>query len=840
MEGNANTMLDVLYRLRSFTLMGLAIAWQAGILLDSLLHASSFALMGSVIVTFLSLLLFYRDPQGRIAMLLVLCTLAGAWRYSSMLPDNDAQAISAFISSTPVSIQGTVADEPKLQGRLRVLIVEATTISQGTKTHQANQMNVHGKVEVQILGANVEDSYGANYSDTIELQGKLQPPSPYTPPGVFASMLFPRVHVTSSGGDSLIGFLYHMRNRYATLILQVLPQPAAALLVAIVLGLRTPGLAPLKSAFNVTGTAHLIVPSGFKVTILAGLVVSNTRWLYRLHIPGQHTERKQWQGWTVTTLLLMSIAAYTILSGAGPAAIRAGIMGCLLVLAPRIGRSYNVYAALALSGTLMSAIDPFVLWDTGFQLSFLGTLGIVLLTPYFQSLLSVLKPLPLGHISGEMIAVTMAAQIATLPIFAITFQQISFIAPLANLLTVPLLGVFIALGAMICGVGLLSLPLAQICAWVAWPLLTYVSNCILWCAALPGAYLQVTSVTSGLAWAYYLLLGYVTSIILRRQPGVQEAVQKQNSAAGNGSDRRRTWHIIQLSAACLFIAATGIAATWQRGTGELSITFLNVGPTGEPPQGEAIFIRTPENKTALIDGGMDATSLAQALDSRLPYWQRSLDMVILTTPRNDHLGGLQDVITRYKIGSIRDAGMLHPTTTYARWRRTISERALSYTPIGSGETIPLGTDMTLQILWPQGDMHKGSNEVRDNGLIIRLLAPGLRVLLLGAAAQSSYALKGLTEQFPSNSLQSEIVQIMGEQNTEPVPEMETIMQEAQPALVIVTPGQLSAAQKKAPQSSSVDTIEKQPALAGRQVLRTGQVGSVEIRSSSMGWTMETG
>ena len=827
-------MLEVLYRLRNFTLVGLALAWQAGIFLDSLLHISSFALMGCVVLTLLPLVLFYRDPQGRIAMLLILCMLAGAWRYSSMLPDNDAQAISAFIGSTPVSIQGTVADEPKLQGRLRVLIVEATTISQGTKT---NQMNVHGKVEVQILGANVEDSYGANYSDTIEVQGKLRPPSSYTPPGVFASMLFPRVHVTSSGGDSIISFLYHMRNRYATLMLQVLPQPAAALLVAIVLGLRTPGLAPLKSAFNVTGTAHLIVPSGFKVTILAGLVASNTRWLYRLRIPGQHAERKQWQGWVVTALILMSIAAYTVLSGAGPAAIRAGIMGSLLVLAPRIGRNYNVYTALALSSMLMSAIDPFVLWDTGFQLSFLGTLGIVLLTPYFQSLLGVLKALPLGHIGGEMIAVTMAAQIATLPIFAITFQQISFIAPLANLLTVPLLGIFIALGAMICGIGLLSLSLAQICGWVAWPLLTYVSNCILWCAALPGAYLQVTSVTSGLAWIYYVLLGYVTCIILRRQPVVQETEQKHSSAADN---RRRIRQIVQLSVACLFVGATGIAAIWPQGPGQLSITFLDVGPAGEPPQGEAIFIRTAENKTVLIDGGMDATSLGQALDSRLLYWQRSLDMVILTTPRNDHLGGLQDVVTRYKIGSIRDAGMLHPTTTYARWRRTISERALSYTPVSSGETIPLGTDLTLQILWPGGDMHKGSNEARDNGLIIRLVAPRLRVLLLGAAAQSSYALKGLIEQFPSNSLQSEIVQIMGEKNKKLTPEMETIMQEAQPALVIVTPGQLSAAQKKAPQPPSADTIQKQPALAGRQVVRTEQVGSVEIRSSSMGWTMETG
>ncbi len=830
MEGNANTMSDTLYELQGFTLVGLAIAWLAGIFFDSLLHISSFVLLGSMGVAFLCIVLLYHDLQGRTVMLLILCLLGGAWRYSSVLPDNDVHAISTFISSTLVSVQGTVADEPKLQGRTRVLIVEATTISQGDKT---KRIDVHGKIEVQMLGAEIEDSYGANYGDTIELQGKLQAAPPYSSPGIFVGMMFPRVHVTSSGGGSVIGFLYHIRNKCATLILQVLPQPTASLLIAIVLGLRTPGLTPLKFAFNVTGTAHLIVPSGFKVTILAGLVASGTRWLYRVRMPGRATGRKPWQDWIVTILILMSIVAYTVLSGAGPAAIRAGIMGSLLVLAPRIGRSYNVYTALALSSTIMSGLDPFVLWDTGFQLSFLGTLGIVLLTPYFQSLLSILDGLPLGHVGSEMIAVTMAAQIATLPIFAITFQQISFIAPLANLLTVPLLGIFIALGVTICGVGLISLPLAQIFGWAAWPLLTYVSNCILWCAAIPGAYLHVTNVTDGLAWAYYVLLVYVTSIILRRQRGVQEVVHRQSSIGGI---RKQTWRTIQLSAACLFMGATGIAAISPQSVGQLSITFLDVGPAGKPAQGEAIFIRTAENKTVLIDGGMDATSLGQALDSRLAFWQRSLDMLILTSPRNDHLGGLQDVITRYTIGSIRDAGMLHPTTTYARWRRTISERALPYAPVTGGDTIPIGTNIILQVLWPGGVMHKGSNEARDNSLIIRLVAPGLHILLLGAATQSRYALEGLTQQFPSNALRSEIVQIMGEKNKELTPELEALMQKAQPVMVIITPAEVSTT-KEAPQP--VDEVQKQPVLADKQVIETEQVGSVEITSTSMGWTVET-
>jgi predicted membrane metal-binding protein len=96
-----------------------------------------------------------------------------------------------------------------------------------------------------------------------------------------------------------------------------------------------------------------------------------------------------------------------------------------------------MYTAMGLAAIAMSLIDPFILWDTGFLLSFLGTLGIVLLTPFFQRLLAPIEHLPFGHFITEIIAVTLAAQVATLPIFAVTFETISFIAPIASMLTVP-------------------------------------------------------------------------------------------------------------------------------------------------------------------------------------------------------------------------------------------------------------------------------------------------------------------------------------------------------------------------------------------------------------------
>ncbi len=403
----------------------------------------------------------------------------------------------------------------------------------------------------------------------------------------------------------------------------------------------TPALKHLIPFFNETGTAHLIAPSGFKVTVLAGLVVASTRWLHEKPgkqkipmLPAQKFRANR-RRWLATALTISSIAAYTILNGAGPAALRAGMMGILLVLAPRLGRIYNIYTGLALTALLMSLFDPFVLWDPGFQLSFLGTLGIVLLTPPFQRLLHPIARLPLGHFIIEINAVTLAAQIATLPILALNFNEISLIAPIANILTVPLLGTVIFIGILMCVAGMLFAPLGILFGWVAWPVLWYIDHIVTWCAGLPDAYIQVSNLNSGLAWCYYALLSLHRSVVLYKRPDKAQVHQVPPLFS------RRKWRILQLSAAVLVILATGATVLAARPGGQLTITFLNVAPANQASQGEAILLSTADGKTALIDGGLDATSLGQELDSRLPAWQRSLDFVILTSPKSDHLDGLQ-------------------------------------------------------------------------------------------------------------------------------------------------------------------------------------------------------
>jgi competence protein ComEC len=846
--------------LRGFALVVMACAWLAGIVLDSLLLLPSFALLIGAVAAVVLVMLLWRDGTWRLMMLISLCLLLGAWRYASVSPVNDPHAISALIGAGKLAVRGSVVAEPALQGHSRVLLVE---VSSESNNGGNSWQDAHGQIQAMTSGALIEDPYGANYGDNVELRGKLQTPLPYSPPGVFAVMEFPGISVDSTGGNAIIAALYHMRVMLAGIIAQSLQQPEAALLIAILLGLHTAALGPLANAFKVTGTVHLIVSSGFKVTILAGLVASGTRWLYEFPpinrgylpprqgatrlLPAQKRE-EGWRRWLATSLVIGSIAAYTVASGAGPAAVRAGIMGILLVVAPRLGRIYNIYTALGLAALLMSMFDPFVLWDVGFQLSLLGTLGIVLLTPFFQRLLHPLEHLLFGHHVGELFAVTLAAQVATLPIVASTFHEISFIAPIVNVLTVPLLGALILLGVLVCATGLLFAPLGMICGWVAWPLLWYTSNIIMWCSMLPGAYLAnpeaylgIGNLSGTVAWVYYGVLALLTGVALRRWPR-----QQMNGITPPPLLSRRTWRMMQFGAALLVILATGTTALAAKPDGRLTITFLSVGQVGQVAQGEAILIHTPDGKTILIDGGLDATSLGQELDKRLPFWQRSLDVVMLTTTRPDHMAGLQDIVSRYQVGEVLDAGMLHPSTGYALWRRTIAERGLHYVQVRQGATIAVGTQVILQVLSPPSPLHQGSNEVFDNALVVRLIAPGLRVLLLGATALSNFALSGLVTNIDQSYLQSDIVQVVGESSKAFPPELSTVLQAAHPALVVITPASLSPKQRKVGETTVLPASTLAFGTTSLQVVQTAQLGTLEIsnspiyRGSGNGWSMQPG
>lgn len=250
-----------------------------------------------------------------------------------------------------------------------------------------------------------------------------------------------------------------IREKIENRINKILPEPQASLLAGILLGRKRFLSENLIEKFNRTSTTHILVVSGYNITIIAALIIGFLNLL---------TISRKYSFW----LALLGIIGFVWLIGPSPPVIRAMIMGILILLAIRMGRIYNITNALLLAAILMLLYDPSQLvHNISFQLSFAATIGIVYLYPRLRKL-------------GEILGTTLSAQIAVFPFLAYYFGQISLISPLANLLVLPAVPLAMLFGA-------LGIALGEFFTWPAWLFLAYIIKAVELLASLPFAAIQL-------------------------------------------------------------------------------------------------------------------------------------------------------------------------------------------------------------------------------------------------------------------------------------------------------------------------------------------------------------
>ncbi len=753
------------------------------------------------------------------------CALLGAARAAGGDPTTDARSVGRLALGTAVVLRGMVAAEPDLRDGKRLLTVEASQVSaDGGRTWRP----ATGRVEVTVYGP--DDWFAPAYGDTLSLSGTLQPlGSGYTPPGVVARMPSARASIRArGGGNPLLERLFALRVRLAQVIQHTLPEPEAALLIGILLGLKTPVLRARLALFTTTGTIHLVVPAGLKVSVLAELASAAARPLGRT---------------SQTILGIGSVALYAALGGGGPAALRAAIMGVLLVLAPALGRRYDVFTALALAAFIMTVIEPLVIYDAGFQLTTLATLGLPLFVPPIQRWLAGLVG-PLRHVAGvglavELIAVTLAAQLATLPVLVLTFHLISLVAPLANLLAVPLLAPLMALGGALALVGLLAGPVAGTAllalSWIVWPLLWLMDTVIAGCAALPFAALAVPDLAGIFAWAYYAALAgaqWWAMPWLRRLRA--QTVPAPATAVAHGTGHVRLGR--GLLAGLLALAALGaVGATVPVAlAGDAArLDFLDVGPGGE-----AALLRLPSGTTVLINGGPTGPALEVALAGRLPFWQRTIDLAILTDPRPGDARGLQDAASHFTFTQAADAGMAHPSPDYLAWLDVLTRTSARHARVRQGDTLALDATTRIRVLSPPQQLYPpGEGDTTASAdAILRLETPGLRVLFLGSA--DAYALDALAGS--GQSLAADVVEVAlaPGQTLDLSGPLGTVLAAAHPRLVVIGDAPLAptsrAARRLADTARWLPDADASAAL-GALVYRTSAAGTISLSGGAGGW-----
>ena len=159
----------------------------------------------------------------------------------------------------------------------------------------------------------------------------------------------------------------------------------------------------------------------------------------------------------------------------------------------------------------------------------------------------------------------------------------------------------------------------------------------------------------------------------------------------------------------------------------LEVDFLDVG------QGDAILIKSPYGQNILIDGGPDDRIIGE-LSSNLAFWDKKIDLVILTHPHDDHVAGLIDVIKRYKVEKILYTGVVHNSPNYLAFLELVKARKIPIIIIDKPKEIKLGEDCEMQIIYPQESfLGKHVSNLNNSSIVMKLVYGENKFLFTGDA-----------------------------------------------------------------------------------------------------------
>lgn len=168
------------------------------------------------------------------------------------------------------------------------------------------------------------------------------------------------------------------------------------------------------------------------------------------------------------------------------------------------------------------------------------------------------------------------------------------------------------------------------------------------------------------------------------------------------------------------------AAALQQPDRRLHLYVLDVG------QGDALLLISPQGHTVLVDGGPDPARLAMHLGRRLPFWQRNLDLLVLTHPHEDHLAGLVDVLARYDVGQVIQTPYTTTSETAQAWDRALATRHIPVVPAVRGTTVEIEPDLALRVLAPERTLLRGTHsDINNASAVLRLTYGQVSMLLAG-------------------------------------------------------------------------------------------------------------
>ena len=731
------------------TLLVMAGAWVAGVYLAS--HTGPvgttpwlFVLSALLVAASLKLGRRSARPAVFVALLFLGLLRAGG--------ADDPSPLTPYQDTGVVEVRGLVAEDAEAAGSASRFRLRVESLSRGGNWTQASDdILVTARAPSEFLDS--RDRPYFRYGDRVQLSGMLEAPpelDDFDYPGYLARIgiesviSFPGVSLIEEGrGSGFIRALRVMRLRLAASLAESVAEPQSSLVQALLLGLRDGLPDDMTESFRRTGTAHVLAISGLHVGILLAL---------SLGLSGRLLGRRH-QLYLLPPLILVWL--YALLSGMSPSVTRAAIMGSVYIAALFLGRPRSVLPALGLAAAVMVAASPGVLWSVSFQLSFAAMIGIAVLAgPIAEWLRRLYDGQARNGAGAAMLldgvsysaAMTIGATATTLPLVMLYFERVSLVGLPATLLVLPALPIVLVTGALTGLVGLLDSAVAAPIGWLAWLASAYVTSIVDAMSKLPGASIDTGPVAPFIVLAYYAALSAVSARPWKR-PQVTLLSARLVGAARTIPERGPAIPWWALAAAVAVASLVWMAASTGP-DGRLRVSFVDVD------QGDATLIETPGGRRIVVDGGQDPMYMVRFLGSRMPFQDRSIDMVVLTHGHSDHVTGLLEVLRRYDVETVLERKTDHDGAAYLAWHRAVDLENAEVVSARAGMVVSLDSGAFIEVLGPPERLLRGTDSDVDNAsVVLRLVYGDVSFLLTGDAfVEAENALIGAPSTLDSDVL----------------------------------------------------------------------------------------
>lgn len=582
-------------------------------------------------------------------------------------------------------------------------------------------------------------------------------------------------------------------------------------------------------AFRRSGTAHMLSVSGLHVASLAAIMIGMAKLLRAPRFVG---------------FFLAAAAAVLMIPfvGGSPSIVRAAVMIVIVLGGRWVGRGRDQWQIIALAASVILALNPYALYDVGFQLSFSAFAGMILLTaPMLKRLRFLPKTL------GENVAVSMAASLGTAPVSLVAFERMSLVSVFANLLVVPLLPVITGLGMASIAFGFawtglstaIDTVLAPILAWMvqasrifaAAPLLE-VKNLMRAGTVLAAmlVVLPAALAVSGRISRLSRLFGYrrMARWLYKRRP-VRRHVATTAAATLILGAALCGWAVypsLQATVATVAFASTG---GWPA---EVEVRVLDVG------QGSAVLVRTPDHKSLLFDGGPEGCGLGKQLGS---LGVDRLDVVLVSHPHADHFAGLSECLDSIAVDTFLDRTRLErpppdddpagpagsqEARSYLELRDRLQRQGCRYVEVRPGMVLDCGgvrvslfaPDTPLTMVdgtapWALRHGPPGGDELNADSIVAVVSSSDTKILIPGDAEAESLGEYGLPR------IDAILVSHHGSRGAL----SEGLLGKLEPRLAVVSVGEGNSFGH--PDAATLRLLE----TAGVHVLRTDRTGWVCLR-----------